>query len=52
MKLLLPKDLRSVIFPRVLMIELNDFDIDIFLPALFYTILVLQREFGVVACFQ
>lgn len=39
MKVLLPKDLRSVIFPRALMIELNGFDIDLFLPALFYTIL-------------
>ncbi len=36
MKVLLPKDLRSVIFPRALM---NGFDIDLFLPALFYTIL-------------
>ncbi len=39
MKVVLPRDLRGVLFPRVLMIELNDFDIDLFLPALFYTIL-------------
>lgn len=39
MKIKLPKDLRGVVFPRVLIIELNDFDIDIFLPTLFFTIL-------------
>ena len=39
MKIKLPKDLRGVVFPRVLMIEMNDFDIDLFLPALFFTIL-------------
>ncbi|EFH80223.1 methylation-associated defense system protein MAD7 [Ktedonobacter racemifer] len=39
MKIKLPKDMRGVSFPRVLNLELNDFDIDLFLPALFFTIL-------------
>src|SRR5947209_3000133 len=39
MKLQIPKDMRSVAFPRLLSIELNDFDIDLFLPALFFAIL-------------
>ncbi len=39
MKVRLPKDMRGYRNPRVLGIELNDFDIDIFLPALFFTIL-------------
>jgi hypothetical protein len=43
MKLKLPKDLRGVLFQRVLIIELNDFDIDLFLPALFFTILSAGR---------
>jgi len=38
-KVVLPKDLRGVLFSRTLLIELNGFDIDLFLPALFYTIL-------------
>ena len=43
MKIKLPKDLRGVLFPRVLTIEMNDFDIDLFLPALFFTILASGR---------
>ena len=39
MKIKLPKDLRGVVFQRVLMIDVSDFDIDLFLPALFFTIL-------------
>lgn len=39
MTIKLPKDLRGVLFPRLLSIELNDFDIDVFLPSLFFTIL-------------
>jgi hypothetical protein len=39
MKVLLPKELRSVLFPKVFTIELNGFDIDLFLPSLFFTIL-------------
>jgi hypothetical protein len=35
----LPRDLRGTVFPPILSIELNDFDIDAFLPALFFTIL-------------
>jgi hypothetical protein len=38
-KIKLPKEMRGVIFPRVSVIEMNDFDIDIFLPSLFFTIL-------------
>lgn len=39
MKLKLPKSIVGVKFPRVCTIELNDFDIDLFLPSLFFTIL-------------
>lgn len=39
MKVKLPKDMRGVKFPHVLTIEMNDFDIDLFLPSLFFTIL-------------
>lgn len=39
MRIKLPKDLRGVAFPRVLPIELNDFDIDLFLPTLFFKVL-------------
>lgn len=39
MKVKLPKELKGVKFPKVLTIEMNDFDIDLFLPSLFYTIL-------------
>ncbi|HEY4035241.1 MAG TPA: hypothetical protein VGL94_14875 [Ktedonobacteraceae bacterium] len=39
MKVKLPKELKGVKFPKVLTIDMNDFDIDLFLPTLFYTIL-------------
>ncbi len=39
MKLKIPKDLAKVLFPRVLTIELNGFDIDWFLPSLYFKIL-------------
>ena len=39
MKVKLPKDLIGVKFPKVLIIEMNDFDIDLFLSSLFFTIL-------------
>lgn len=35
----IPKDMRGVSFPKLLSIELNDFDIDRFLPSLFFKIL-------------
>jgi hypothetical protein len=38
-KVKLPKDLKGTKFPKVFTIEMNDFDIDIFLPTLFHTIL-------------
>ncbi len=43
MKVKLPKELKGVKFPKVLTIEINDFDIDIFLPTLFHTILAQGR---------
>ena len=39
MKVKLPKDLSGTKFPQAFVIEMNNFDIDLFLPALFYTIL-------------
>ncbi len=39
MKIKLPKDIVGVKFPRICTIEINDFDIDLFLPSLFFTIL-------------
>lgn len=39
MKVKLPKDLSGMKFEQALTIEINDFDIDLFLPTLFYTIL-------------
>ncbi|HEY7414918.1 MAG TPA: hypothetical protein VH593_06985, partial [Ktedonobacteraceae bacterium] len=39
MKIKLPKDLKGVKFPQVLSIDMNNFDIDVFLPSLFFTIL-------------
>jgi hypothetical protein len=39
MKITLPKDMRGVSFPKLLSIELNDFDIDLFLPSLFFKVL-------------
>ncbi len=43
MKVKLPKELSGVKFPLVLTIEMNDFDIDLFLPVLFFTILAQGR---------
>ena len=43
MKIKLPKDIVGVKFPRVCIIEMNNFDIDLFLPALFFTILAEGR---------
>ena len=43
MRIKLPKDLRGVVFPRVLPIELDNFDIDLFLPTLFFKILASGR---------
>jgi hypothetical protein len=39
MKIKLPKDMKGVKYPRICTIEMNDFDIDLFLPSLFFTIL-------------
>lgn len=39
MKVKLPKDLSGVKFQKILTIEMNNFDIDLFLPSLFFTIL-------------
>src|SRR6266567_4235143 len=39
MKVKLPKDISGVKFPQVFVIEMNNFDIDLFLPSLFFTIL-------------
>jgi hypothetical protein len=39
MKVKLPKDLSGVKFPQAFVVEMNNFDIDLFLPSLFYTIL-------------
>ncbi len=44
MKIKLPKDLRGVVFSRVLTIELNDFDIDLFLAPLFFKVLGEGRQ--------
>jgi hypothetical protein len=43
MKIKLPKELKGVMFSRVLMIDMNNFDIDVFLPSLFFTILAEGR---------
>lgn len=43
MKLKLPKSIVGVKFSRICTIELNDFDIDLFLPSLFFTILAQGR---------
>ncbi|GER85490.1 hypothetical protein KTAU_41250 [Thermogemmatispora aurantia] len=43
MKVKLPKELRGVRFSLVLPIELNDFDIELLLPILFFTILAEGR---------
>jgi hypothetical protein len=39
MKIRIPKSMRGVANPKVLTINLNDFDIDLFLPSLFFTVL-------------
>src|SRR5258706_9023375 len=39
MKIRLPKNLRGVAVPRLLAIDLNSFDVDFLLPALFFRIL-------------
>lgn len=39
MKLRIPKDMRGVGMPRIFTVEMNDFDIDFYLPALFYKVL-------------
>ena len=39
MKIKIPRELAGVLFPKVLTIELNDFDIDLFLPSLYFKIL-------------
>ena len=43
MKIKLPKDIVGVKFPRICTIDMNDFDIDLFLPSLFFTILAQGR---------
>src|SRR5260370_35015817 len=43
MKIKLPKDIVGVKFPRIYTIDMNDFDIDLFLPSLFFTILAQGR---------
>jgi len=42
-KIKLPKNIVGVKFPRICTIEMNDFDIDLFLPSLFFTILAQGR---------
>lgn len=44
MKIRLPKDLRGLAFPRLLTIELNSFDVDFLLPALFFRILASGKQ--------
>ena len=43
MKIKLPKDIVGVRFPKISTIEMNGFDIDLFLPSLFFTILAQGR---------
>jgi hypothetical protein len=43
LKVKLPKELSGVKFPLALTIEMNDFDINLFLPVLFFTILAQGR---------
>jgi len=42
-KIKLPKDIVGVKFPKVSTLEMNGFDIDLFLPSLFFTILAQGR---------
>src|SRR5262249_1160931 len=44
MKIRLPKDLRGLAFPRLLTIELNSFDVDYLLPALYFRILARGKQ--------
>ncbi len=46
MKIKLPKDMKGVKYPRICTIDMNDFDIDLFLPSLFFTILSEGRGKG------
>ncbi|HCI80023.1 MAG TPA: hypothetical protein DHW02_10050, partial [Ktedonobacter sp.] len=39
MKIRIPKDIVGTKFPKICTIEMNDFDIDLFLQSLFFTIL-------------
>jgi hypothetical protein len=39
MRIKLPKELKGVSFPRVTVLELNDFDVDLLLPSFFYRVL-------------
>src|SRR5260370_8627286 len=43
MKLKLPKSIVGVKFPRISIIDMKEFDIDLFLPSLFFTILAQGR---------
>ena len=43
MKMKLPKSITGVKFPRICTIEMKSFDIDLFLPSLFFTILAQGR---------
>lgn len=43
MKIRLPRDIVGVKFPRICTIDMNNFDIDLFLPSLFFTILAQGR---------
>ncbi len=43
MKIRLPRDIVGVKFPKICTIDMNNFDIDLFLPALFFTILAEGR---------
>ncbi len=44
MKIRLPKDLRGVAFSRLLTIELNSFDVDYLLPALYFRVLASGKQ--------
>ncbi len=46
MRISLPKDLPGFAFERVLPIELNSFDIDILLPAVFFKVVSSGRDRG------
>lgn len=46
MKIRIPKELAGVLYPKALMIELNDFNIDLFLSTLYFKILAGGRPRG------